>query len=191
MTPLLTGVFASQISGHLTPAFTPVGSYDAIVGTTSTGASTYTFSGIPSGYKHLQLRINFVVGSDSGAVKIRFNGDTGTNYASHGIFTESVSIRTRGQSSQDNIRFGGVWGSIVSGNPAAYIIDILDYNSPVKNKTIRGFYGLDQSTTNFGELGLTSGLWMNTTPINSITFFSESGVNTTTGFNAALYGVKG
>jgi hypothetical protein len=30
MTPLLTGVFASQISGHLTPSYTLTGNYDAL-----------------------------------------------------------------------------------------------------------------------------------------------------------------
>lgn len=189
--PIL-GVIASSIAKG---GFTPTGSYDALVSTSSTGSSTYTFSGIPTDgqYAHLQLRINFNVASDSGAIKIRFNGDAGSNYASHSIFTESVSVRVRGQASQDNIRFGGVWGSTITGNPGIYVIDILDYTSTTKAKTIRGYYGLDQSTgTNFGEVGFTSGLWTNTSSaINSITFFSESGVSTITGFNAALYGLRG
>jgi hypothetical protein len=60
MTPLLTGVFASQISGHLTPPYTLTGNYDALgtVTVPSGGLSSVTFAGIPqTGYSHLQVRI--------------------------------------------------------------------------------------------------------------------------------------
>ena len=59
MTPIIKGIVASGISGHLIPPYSPTGSYDALAVYTvpSGGASSIIFAGIPqSGYQHLQLR---------------------------------------------------------------------------------------------------------------------------------------
>jgi hypothetical protein len=46
---------ASQISGHLYDG--PFGAYDSLATVTlSADAASVTFAGIPSGYKHLQIR---------------------------------------------------------------------------------------------------------------------------------------
>lgn len=175
-----------------TAVYTPVtttGSYDAITSTTSSGANSYTFSGIPSnGYKHLQLRIFWYSTADTGSLRFRFNGDTGSNYASHDLIGEGVSARSLAESGQTNVRAGLHWeGS--AGKPVPYIVDILDFANISKNKTMRTLYGVDKNGS--GEIGLSSGLWMSTSAINSITFYEEYGNTSSTGFSAALYGVKG
>ena len=90
MTPILTGIIASGISGHLTPPWSPEGAYDALATVTvgSTSLSSIVFSGIPTGYKHLQVR--YIVksartGNPLDELNLRFNGDTGTNYAQHAL----------------------------------------------------------------------------------------------------------
>ena len=165
------------------------GSYDAITSLSSTGSNSYTFSGIPTnGYKHLQLRINWMSTTDNGSLRIRFNGDTGSNYAAHRLLGEGSSARALASTSQSYIRAGLHWeGS--GGQPVVYVIDLLDFASTSKYKTLRALSGVDKNGT--GEIGLSSGLWMNTNAINSITFYEEYGNVTSAGFNAALYGVKG
>jgi hypothetical protein len=89
MSPILTGVIASGISGHLTPPWSPEGAYDALATVTlSTATASIEFAGIPSGYKHLQIR--FIARSDyagyADGIKFQFNGDTGSNYSDHSLY---------------------------------------------------------------------------------------------------------
>jgi len=60
-------------------AFNP-SSFESIATATGSGQTSVTFSSIPSTYKHLQIRIiardNSGNGGGSGALRLRFNGDT-------------------------------------------------------------------------------------------------------------------
>ena len=61
-------------------------SYESISTVTvgSGGAADVTFSSIPATYKHLQIRgISRNSGSGISIGRVRFNSDTGTNYARH------------------------------------------------------------------------------------------------------------
>jgi hypothetical protein len=69
---------------------------------------------------------------------------------------------------------------------SAAVIDILDYQG-TKNKTTRSLYGLHDA--NDKRIRLSSGLWMNTTAISSITISAASG-NFTTASRFSLYGIK-
>ena len=72
----------------------------------------------------------------------------------------------------------------------AFIIDIHDYSSTSKYKTVRGFGGLDANNSSVDlEINLISGVWMNTAAISSITLSANDPFTTTTTF--ALYGIKG
>ena len=82
MNPIL-GIIASSMLGVTS-------SYESIATTTvgALGASSVTFSSIPSTYKHLQLRwiarSNRVAAQDF--VDIRLNSDTGANYSAHLLY---------------------------------------------------------------------------------------------------------
>ena len=79
MSPI-PGIWASQISGHL---WAPSGAYDAIASTTlSASAASITFSGIPSTYTHLQVRLQ-TSASAAANYYYQVNGDTGSNYYWH------------------------------------------------------------------------------------------------------------
>jgi hypothetical protein len=68
------------------------------------------------------------------------------------------------------------------------IIDIHDYASTTKNKTVRIWTGDDRNGS--GRTALSSGLWMNTSAINRVDITTASG-NWTTASTIALYGMKG
>jgi hypothetical protein len=199
MTPLLTGVFASQISGHLN-TFTPTGSYDAITSYTvgAGGASTITFSGIPSEYKHLQIRATLLGSGLYGNFRVGTNSvDTGSNYAFHGLSGVGAggtgAMAWSAGTNTTSMRFFGMNSDPGSASyPWTQVIDILDYNNPNKYKTIRSLWGADGNGA--GEVGIYSGHWRSTNQISSVQLLAWSGASPST-FNQystfALYGVKG
>lgn len=143
------------------------------------GATSISFSSIPSTYKHLQLRCYAVVGSGTN-FNMRYNSDTGANYAYHQIYGTGATVGTGNSASITNIPF------MYQGGVGATIVDILDYSSSNKNKTSRSLDGYDANGS--GSIAFWSGLWMSTSAINSLTIqggtFNQNSV-------FALYGIKG
>jgi hypothetical protein len=194
MSPILTGVIASGISGNLTPPWSPQGGYDSLATVMlSTTTTTVTFSGIPVGYKHLQLR--FLTRTNaSGSVSwqsMRFNDST-SNYNNHILQGSGSAALSAYENLGDRINFGETAGNGAgSGIFGTQIIDILDYASTNKAKTIRVLEGYELNGS--GGILLRSGLWHATpTPITSITVGPQNfgGVAYLTNSTFALYGVR-
>jgi hypothetical protein len=194
MSPILTGVIASGISGHLTPPWSPEGAYDALATVTvpSGGVSSVTFAGIPTGYKHLQIRATAKTNrsDNQDIVTIRYNGDTATNYAYHILGGNGSSAFADAGTSTAT-----PWAAIIAGNVSttnmfgAMISDVLDYSSTSKYKTTRTFSGTDQNST-AGRLYLDSTLWQSTSAITSISLVPVYGSLFMEYSHFALYGVK-
>lgn len=190
MTPPILGIWASQISGHL---WAPTGAYDALATVTvpSGNAATIDFTGIPTGYKHLQIRgiiQNTAVSNSSGWLQCRANGDTGSNYTYHFLSGSGSSASAGAGANQSAILIAD---SVNSGAGAStfapLVIDILDYASTTKAKTFRSLHGVD--TNSFGEIYLSSGLWNSTSAITSLSFYTAS-YSLKQYSQLALYGVK-
>ena len=178
---------ASSASNSVTPA--SPSSYESIATASGSGVSTITFSSIPSTFKHLQIRM---FGQDAagsgGIVRMRFNGDTGTNYVAHYLTGYGSTVGAGGYTGLSNMPTYGYYPNVNSF--FSNILDIADYASTTKNKTSRLFGGYDSSGTNSQEVSLFSYLWLNTNAITSITIFGDDGnFSSTTSF--ALYGIKG
>jgi len=185
MTPIL-GIMASQISGHL---WAPEGAYDALATVTlASNTATITFAGIPSGYKHLQLRvIGRATGSAIPTVVPSFNGDTGANYYNHFMYGDGASV-SAGSSSAANagVLAKNTLGANIFGT---LIMDILDYSSVNKNKTVRTLSGFDGNGE--GWVMLRSSLWMNSSSAITTITLTESGAASFMPYSSfALYGVK-
>jgi hypothetical protein len=190
MTPLLTGVFASQISGRLAPSLTS--SFDALGSVTvpSGGLSSITFQGIPQNYSHLQIRgiYRYTTGLD--VLAMQFNGDTASNYSSHKIFGSGSSVGVGSTTSTNKMDLGYMMNS--SYGYGAMVTDILDYANINKAKTVRAFSGTDLNGS--GYMNLNSSAWYNNTSnvypgVGSITIYPDAGAfaqNT----QFSLYGVK-
>lgn len=182
MSPIL-GIWASQISGRL---WEPAGAYDALATVTvpSGGAASITFAGIPTGYKHLQIRaLDFSSGNQ---VRMQLNGDTGANYSWHRL-TGNGSAASSGADVNQTLMILNFITATSTTNPMVHILDILDYANTSKNKTMRGLTGID--TNGGGEITVNSGAWYNTSAVNSITFNNNTS-NFTQYSQFALYGVK-
>lgn len=165
------------------------GAFESIASATGTGSSsTITFSSIPSTYQHLQIRAFVGNSTGAGALYIRFNGDTTTaNYNHHRLAGNGASVFASSGSPDT-----GVAGFYIIQPTSTYfggcIVDIHDYKSTSKYKTIRSFEGVDKNGS--GEVGLYSNLWMDTTAISSITLYMSTG-NYSSGSVVSLYGIKG
>lgn len=165
------------------------GSFESIATATGNGTvSTYTFSSIPSTYQHLQIRVLGKTAADT-YFRVRINGDTGTNYSRHSLYGDGTSAGTEGNAvALSSFPFLGTNVNVGGTQPAAGIVDIHDYASTTKNKTIRSFAGSDMNGS--GEIKLASSLWNSTSAVNSVTIFT-AGDNFATGTTIALYGIKG
>lgn len=170
-------------------------SYESIATASGTGSSdTITFSSIPSTFKHLQLRL-LVKNSNAGAGNslgiVRFNSDTAANYAYHLLYGDGTSAAVLAGATVNGIRIAGTDVTSTSGYYGVGVLDILDYASTTKNKTLRGLSGADGNVGGGAfYLGVSSGLWMNTTAITSVSIINSSGSAFTTASTIALYGIK-
>ena len=187
MSPIL-GIWASQISGHL---WAPEGAYDALATITvgSTSVSSVEFVGIPSGYKHLQIRgIGISAGSGSFSASMQVgNGslDTSANYSYHLIRGDGSSVSATGGANTTEFYIGS--GAIATNVATGFIADILDYANVNKYKTLRSLGGSDANGS--GYVGLFSGNWRSLSAITNIKIASNTG-NLTQYSQFALYGVK-
>ena len=170
-------------------------SYESIASATGTGSSgTITFSSIASTYKHLQIRGLARSTEAAGASNLyikSFNSDAGTNYAHHRLTGNGSTVTAAGQATQSDIILGQVPAASSSANLACvFIIDILDYASTSKYKTVRAFVGQDTNNAFNGQVCLDSGLWQSTSALTSLSLSLDGGsFNTISTF--ALYGIKG
>jgi hypothetical protein len=196
MSPILTGVIASGITGQLN-VWSPQGGYDALATVTvGTAVSSITFSGIPADYKHLQVRGLFR--SDKSAdtnadLYLYLNGDTSTaNYTRHYLRGNgSVASSLGFAASAVPVAGEAPAASSPSNVFGATVIDILDYGNLNKFKNVRTFHGDSQNSgTTQSNIYLTSSLWMNTHRVNSLTFALQASTNFVTNSTFALYGVK-
>lgn len=166
------------------------GSFESISSNSPTTGSSITFSTIPSTYQHLQIRYLILTTLDGYSADLRFNSDSGSNYARHYLEGDGSTAFAAGNASSTYIK-AAPYSGIVNSYPTVGIIDIHDYASTSKNKTVRVFCGNDNNATETDEgISLMSGIWMNTNAINSITLTLGAGVFAS-GSVISLYGIKG
>ncbi len=166
------------------------GDYESISTVTvgSGGAANVEFTSIPGTYTHLQIRgIGAMTASGPDDFRVRFNSDTGNNYARHYIVGSGSTASAAGGGS---VSFGLVGTNSLpttANTFGAAIVDILDYANTNKYKTIRSLAGYDANGS--GYVGLSSALWQNTNAITTITLFPFT--STFPQYSTfALYGIR-
>jgi hypothetical protein len=188
--PTILGITASQISGRLGGG--PVGAYDSLFTVTLTGeAASISFTGMPTAYKHLQLRgisqVNYGA-NDWGSLQVRFNNDSGGNYTRH--FMRGYTTVSGYSNTGDTGIEAGI-GRLIGADTNAFgasIIEIPNWQS-AKKKTTRSLAGFAAGSSGVGAVAMQHGIWNNTAPIHTVTIRSSNG-NFTAGTSFALYGVR-
>jgi len=168
------------------PYLGPFGAYDALATVTlSSATSTITFAGIPSTYKHLQIRGLQKMTTATRWGWVQFNGDAGANQYTYHTFQGNGSSASSGGGG-----FGTSYGRVTLADPqfGGAIFDILDYANTSKIKVIRSLWGTDLNGS--GYVGMNSSAWNNTAAITSITIGCEGSDTYTQYSQFTLYGVK-
>ena len=167
-------------------------SFESIQTYTGNGTdTTMTFGSIPATYSSLQLRCLSRGVAGASRITMRFNGDA-TGYTTHNLSGDGLSATALGYADTGYLY---LWQSVADSSWAANIlgaaiIDIHDYASTTLNKTVRCFAGMNNNTTStYQGVALSSGVWINTDAVTSISL-NIDGAAFTTSTTFALYGVK-
>tara|TARA_R110000823_G_scaffold314543_1_gene443933 strand:- start:189 stop:743 length:555 start_codon:yes stop_codon:yes gene_type:complete len=160
----------------------------------TTSASSVTFSGLASyataGYKHLQIRMaaGCAAGFDSSGY-LELNGDSTASYSHHRLQGSGSIVSAAGGSSDTYILIQAMLSSNAYPNEfAAGVFDFLDFSSSSKNTTIRALHG--HKGTGSQKVSLSSGAYLNTDAITSLTVGGAGGNSMRAGSRFSLYGSK-
>lgn len=171
------------------------GDFESIATVTvgSGGAANADFQDIPATYQHLQLRITARTERTNAfdGLHIRANNDSTGNYPFHYLYGTGASVTASGSTASTSF---GLQVQRLPGDSATasifggVVVDILDYASTSKNKTIRYLGGVDQNGS--GEVFIGSAVWLSTSAIDRLTVLSLNGVDLAQHSTVALYGIK-
>ena len=192
MSPLLPGIIASGISGHLTPPYTPEGSAYELASYTvpSGGIANVTFS-VPTGYRHLEIQMSARMTGAANNCYLIINGDTGNNYTFHQMFGSGDGVGAGGNgfsSPSSSPNFNTPASSVTAGIFGAGIMSIHNYADTTKLKTIRTLTGHD--TNGGGYIIQRSSLWNSTAAISTLSFIPDSSVSFAEFSSFTLIGYK-
>ena len=161
-------------------------------------AASVTFSGIPTTYEHLQIRMSArnTWPYPQGTGALTFNGTAGTAYSTHGMAATGTGPSANPYTGEANTKIprlttgdgiGGTTGGVASTDFAPAVIDILDYRNASKNTTVLSMGGNSLTTTG-PYVWFVSGLFDDTTVITSITL--DSNGSWMRGSEFTLYGLN-
>jgi len=191
MSPLILGIMASSQPGA-------TNSYESIQTVTvgAGGQSSISFTVIPSTYKHLQLRALARSGrsTQNDDVYVNINSDTSSSYAYHYLLGNGASASAGAASSgtKGYVARNTMAGALSAANVfSPFILDLLDYTSTNKNKTLRVLSGTEENSNN-GGMALISSLYFATpAAVTTLTLTLPSSANFAQYSSFALYGIKG
>jgi hypothetical protein len=156
--------------------------------TLASAAASVTFSSIPQGYTDLVMIINMqssYTGDSGNGARLQFNGDTGSNY-SYTFIRGNGSTAASYRDTSTTYTQIGLLPSSGGGTPAGAfgtgIANIQNYSNSTTYKTVLG-----RTNSTYASVEASVGLWRNTAPITSITYFGDG--NILAGSTFTLYGI--
>lgn len=153
--------------------YTPIQSY------TLGSNTTVTFSSIPQTYTDLVL-VTETTGTTNGAMDIRFNGDSSSNYSRTGMYGDGSSAL----SYRNNSLAYGLVSAGTSGR-AIGITEIMNYSNTNMYKTF-----ITRGSEASSAIGIAIYLWRSTSAITSIALTGDPiGSNIGSGSTLTLYGI--
>jgi hypothetical protein len=194
MTLSALGIFSAAGAGGVQGDYELIET--VILASTSTSITFSSLATYASTYKHLQIRSTAKsslsnLDLTSGNIRMRFNGDTGNNYAIHKLFGNGSTASSIASTSRSSTVGGLMYSNATANAFGAGVCDILDAYSTTKNKTTRllasSFLGSSANTF----IQLVSGVHLSTSAISSIELAPEDGGNIAIGSRFSLYGIRG
>jgi hypothetical protein len=163
----------------------PTNTYVALqTQTLGTAAASVTFSSIPQGYTDLVLISQLKNTGGAGNLKIRFNGDTASNYSYTNIYGNGSSASSGRNSNQTEIIFGQADSVQFLFNT----LNIFNYTNTTTFKTTLSRSNDAGGGNLYPSTGAIVGLWRKTPEaITSFSIFSDS--NIASGSTFTIYGI--
>jgi hypothetical protein len=157
------------------------------IATTTLGSATteYTFSSIPSTYTDLVLIANNYFTSGGTTLRVRFNGDTGSNYSwtlVQGNGSSAGSVRGSNDTKLD--AFGWNTNATSTNSGTVGTMSVMNYSNTTTNKT-----AIARHNWVSGEAVAFVGLWRNTAAITSLTLTTTNAQTIGAGTVFTLYGI--
>lgn len=160
----------------------------------SSTSSSITFTGIPSGWTDLIVKLS--LRSESSGIYafddlgLRINGDSGNNYIARVLRSREASASTFGGSASNHILiFGATAAGATSSTFSSGEICIANYSSNTAKSVLHEGW-TENNSTSMVQGGIVSGSWSGTAAVNSLTIFSVNGWNFVAGSSATLYGIN-
>lgn len=155
--------------------------YTPIATVTLGSNTTVTFSNIPQTYTDLVL-VCEATGTTNGAMDVRFNGDTGTNYSRTGLYGDGSS---GGSYLNSNLSYGLISAG-ASTNRDTSVTHFMNYSNTTTHKT----YVTRSGGYSSGYTGFAGYLWRSTAAITSMSFTGDPiGSNIGSTSILTLYGI--
>ena len=144
-------------------------------------AASVTFSSLGS-YEHLQLRFSLrtLRTSDLETIGIRFNSDTGNNYATPRVYGTASSAAAGAEASTSRVYGAGQMPTASMSPRAIYgnsVVDIFDYRNTNKNTSIM-FYSAEVGSTGPSDTAYVTfggGAWDSTAAVTSLLLYPANG----------------
>ena len=175
-------------SGGSEPAYEPIGTY-----TFDGTAATHTFTSIPQTYQDLRVVCKMFPDTTrnfSGAISVRVNGQSGSNYTRTYAYQMNGTNYTYGKG--DN----GTKFDVLTDIPSQYygqmvIADFINYTSGTNQPYFQSIWGVTPHTnSSYNRVGLAKGEYANGVPaVTQIEFYCNTGENFGNGTNVTLYGI--
>ncbi len=159
--------------------------YEPIANTTiGSNQQTVSFSSISGSYTDLILVINGKSVTSQPAVRIRFNGDTGSNYAYTRMY--GIGSGSGGSSNANSQTSGGIAtaGGVTTTYETNIIVQIQNYSNTSVFKT-----AITRANTPSSAVEVNVNLWRSTSAINAIDVFTDSD-QFNSGSTFTIYGIK-
>lgn len=162
-----------------------------VLGST-TATVTFTNAGAWAAYKHLQIRYTARTnrsGQTLDRVLLNLNNDAGANIYTHQLYGNGSSVSSASGWGATNtnmlLESAATGDSATASTFGAGVIDILDFASTSKNKTIRALIGNQIAP----RVELASAVWLSTAAVTDIKFSAIASY--VAGSRFSLYGLKG
>jgi len=184
MSPNIGVIASSTRQGLSTTSYQSIAT--ATVG--AGGATSVSFTSIPSTFTHLEIRATLVNASNFYSIKLRFNSDSGANYNYSQLFSYNPTNGGGDGPGTDTGALVGIGAKNSASYSSAMVAKIYEYAKTNLYKRVVGWGGVDGNGT--GQTKLTYVYWANTNAITDIYCYADgSTMNQYTQF--ALYGIKG
>jgi hypothetical protein len=190
-------LLAATLAGFTSFVSSATSGYFQIATVTAAGGETsLTFSSIPATYTDLQIRGVYrdtqSAASQVAPVYLKFNASGTPNYAHHTLSGDGTNVAATGNSARPWVQIvnAGTTDFDTANAFGASIIDITDYASTTKNKTVKAFAGNEANTAaTVYSVGFSSGVWLLTNAINSIQI-NAGNIAFKANSTFTLYGIK-